>query len=133
MSTSLSIECDLHVYRGRGNCKELRHGPAPEAPPPGRVPRVARYLALAHRIEGLVRAGAVRDYAEAARLGRVSRARVSQLVGLLNLAPDLQEQVLFLPRTLRGRDAITLRDLLPVAAAPDWARQRRMWAALRPA
>jgi hypothetical protein len=43
----------------------------------------------------------------------VTHARVSQILSLLYLAPDLQERVLFLPRTTRGRDAILLRDLLP--------------------
>jgi hypothetical protein len=60
----------------------------------------------------------------------VTPARVSQVMGLLHLAPDLQEQLLFLPRTQRGRDTITLRQLLPIAAVPDWSRQRRLWAAL---
>jgi hypothetical protein len=132
MSGTLSIECDLHIERGRGGRKALKDGPVRVAPTPGRVPRVARYLALAHRIEGLVRSGAVRDYAEAARLGRVTRARVSQIVSLLNLAPDVQEAILFLPRTERGRDPLILHDLLPIAATPDWGRQRRMWAALVP-
>jgi hypothetical protein len=48
----------------------------------------------------------------------------------LHLAPDLQEAILFLPRTERGRDRVILRDLLPIAAVPDWGRQRRLWAAL---
>jgi hypothetical protein len=51
-------------------------------------------------------------------------------MGLLHLAPDLQEQVLFLPRTERGRDRVILRHLQPIAAAADWGKQRRLWAAL---
>ncbi len=57
----------------------------------GRVPRVARLLALAIRFEELVTNGVVKNYAELARLGYVSRARVTQIVNLLQLAPDLQE------------------------------------------
>jgi hypothetical protein len=91
---------------------------------------VARLLALAHRLDQLLRAGVVRDYAELARLGRVTRARVSQVMALLLLAPDLQEQVLFLPRTERGRDPVILHDLLPIAATADWRRQRRLWECL---
>ena len=99
----LSIECEVHFHRcGRGR-KELEAGAAPPAPAaPGRVPRAARLLALAHRLERLVRTGVVRDYAELARLGRVTRARISQVMALLLLAPDIQEQILFLPRTERG-------------------------------
>jgi hypothetical protein len=124
------IECAVHFERHRRGRKGLAAGPAP-AVPPGRVPRVARLLALAHRLEQLLRAGVARDYAELGRLGRVTRARVSQLMSLLYLAPDLQEAVLFLPRTGRGRDPVILRDLLPIAAVPDWKRQRRLWQALR--
>jgi hypothetical protein len=84
-------------------------------------------MALALRFDGLVRRGAVRDYAELARLGHVTRARVSQIMSLLHLAPDLQEAILFLPRTERGRDPLMLRDLLPIAALADWRKQRPRW------
>jgi hypothetical protein len=69
----------------------------------------------------------VKDYTEAARLGHVTRARISQVMSLLYLAPDIQEQVLFLPRTEHGRDPLILRDLLPIAATADWSKQRRLW------
>ena len=127
----LSIESDVHFNtRGRGR-KELEAGRAPPPPAaPGRVPRVARLLALAHRLDRLLRTGVVRDYAELARLGRVTRARISQLMNLLNLAPSIQEEILFLPRTERGRDAIILADLQPIASVLEWRMQRRLWAAL---
>jgi hypothetical protein len=110
----------------------MHDGPKPEAPklPPGRVPRVARLLALALRFEELIRAGEVENYTGLARLGHVTRARICQVMNLINLAPDLQEALLFLPRTERGRDAIILKDLLPMAAALDWREQRRRWAEL---
>jgi hypothetical protein len=94
---------------------------------PGRVPRVSRLLALAHRLERLLRTGVVKDYTEAARLGHVTRARISQVMSLLYLAPDVQEQVLFLPRIECGRDPVILHDLLPITATADWAKQRRLW------
>jgi hypothetical protein len=84
-------------------------------------------LALAHRLERLVRTGVVKDYAEAARLGHVTRARISQIMSLLYLAPDIQETILYLPRIERGRDPVVLHELLPIAAAADWAKQRRLW------
>jgi hypothetical protein len=115
---------------GRGR-KELEAGTEPPAPTPGHVPRVARLLALAHRLERLVRTGVVKDYADAARLGHVTRARISQIMCLLYLAPDIQEQILFLPRLERGRDPVILHDLLTIAATADWRRQRRMWECLR--
>ena len=130
MSTPLTIACAVHFEQHRRGRKELAVGPAP-AVPPGRVPRVARLLALAHRLEGLLRGGVARDYAALGRLGHVSRAHISQVMSLLYLAPDLQEQILFLPPPGRGRERLQLRHLLPVAATADWQRQRRQWQALR--
>jgi hypothetical protein len=129
----LTIECEVHFEaRGSGR-KELEVGasPSPATAMPGRVPRVSRLLALAHRLDRLLRAGVVKDYSEAARLGHVTRARISQVMSLLYLAPDIQEQVLFLPRIERRRDLVLLHDLLPIAAAADWTKQRRLWAVVQ--
>ena len=79
----------------------------------------------------LVHSGKLGSYAAAARLGHISRARLSQILSLLNLAPDVQEHVLFSQRPTRGRQAPTLRHLLPVAAVLDWDEQRRRWRKLR--
>jgi hypothetical protein len=68
----------------------------PAAEPQGRPHRIARILALAHRLEELVRSGAVDDYRELARLGHVSPARICQFMTLLHLAPAIQEYLLFL-------------------------------------
>jgi hypothetical protein len=87
-------------------------------------------LALALRLEQLVQSGVIANYAELAQLAHVSRARITQIVNLRLLAPDLQEAVLFLPRTTRGRDPIHLRQLQRVAAELDWKQQRRLWQAL---
>jgi hypothetical protein len=118
--------------RGRGGRKELclNTEKPPVAPPVGRIPRVARLMALALRFEELLRQGVVSDYSALAALGQVSRARISQIMNLLYLAPDLQEQLLFLPPTPRGRDPIPLAQLQPLAAALDWKKQRRLWAQL---
>lgn len=56
--------------------------------------RVAGLLALVHRFEGLLQSGAVKDYAELARLGHVSRARITQIMNLLDLAVPIQEHLL---------------------------------------
>ncbi|VTR92456.1 Uncharacterized protein OS=Isosphaera pallida (strain ATCC 43644 / DSM 9630 / IS1B) GN=Isop_2456 PE=4 SV=1 [Gemmata massiliana] len=126
---ALTVARTIHFAR-RGRTKELRPGPALKAPEPGRVPRVSRLLALALRFENLIRVGEVTDHAELARLGHVTRARVSQIMSLLHLAPDIQEHILFLPKVIRGRDPLILTDVRPIAAVPDWRRQRKMWAAL---
>ena len=115
----------------RGTLPLRRRGSAPEHDPMSatettkasspRIPRIAQLLALARHIDDLVRSGTLGGYAAAARLGHVSRARMSQILALLNLAPDLQEQLLFLQRPTRGRTATVLRQVLHVAAALDWA------------
>jgi len=103
--------------------------PMPE-PEPGNVPRVARLMALAIHFDGLLRRGEAPDYATIARLGQVTRARMSQIMDLLCLAPDIQETLLFLPRTQNGRDPVSEHDLRPVAAQPDWEHQRAAWGQL---
>ena len=95
------------------------------------MPRVARLLALAIEMEELVATGQVRDYAELARLGCVSRARVSQVLNLLNLAPDIQEAILFLPEVESGRDPIGERELRGERAELEWAKQRGVAASSR--
>jgi hypothetical protein len=134
MTDALTIECALQVRRhGKGAAKDLRTGPLPirPAPRPGRLPRVCRLLALAHRFDHLLRTGQVESYAELARRGRVTRARVSQIMQLVLLAPAIQEEVLFLTPVQRGRTSVRLADLLPIAAIPDWTKQRRKWLALQ--
>jgi hypothetical protein len=87
------------------------------------IPRIARLMALAIRFEGLLRNGTIRNYAELARLGRVTRARMTQIMKLLNLAPDVQEQILFLP-PLTG---LNERNLRAIVSKIDWMEQRRMF------
>jgi hypothetical protein len=126
MTKGITIERRFHVANGNKGRKGLRNGKA-AAVPNGRVPRVAKLLALAIRFDGLIRDGVVADQAELARLGHVTRARLTQIFNLLSLAPDIQEAVLFLPATEEGRDAVTERELRPIAAEADWGRQRQLW------
>jgi hypothetical protein len=130
MSQAMTIERDVYFRRyGRGSPCHLEPGqkPQPAALPPGRIPRIARLMALAIRFEEQVRQGVLGSYAELAALGHVTRARVSQIMNLVNLAPDLQEALLFLPRTERGHDPIHLAQLQLIASTFDWRRQRRLW------
>ena len=98
-----------------------------------RVPRIARWMALAIRFEHLIQDDVIPDYAALARLGHVSRARITQIMNLLFLAPDIQEQILFLPPVRHGRDPIPLAQLQPFAREWDWRKQRTLWAVLRTA
>jgi hypothetical protein len=87
-------------------------------------------MALAIRFDRLIRDGTVADQAELARLGRVSRARLTQIMNLLNLAPEIQEEVLNLTSVPRGPNAVSERQLRPIAAEPDWQIQCGLWNAL---
>src|SRR5215831_17370313 len=134
MSLTMAIEIPVSLPRlGRGRHRDLQSGAEVVSLPGGRVPRVARLMALALRLDELVRTGQVASYSALASLGHVTRARISQILNLIHLAPDIQEALLFLPPTVRGRDPIILADLMPIAAAFDWRKQRRLWRKLQPA
>jgi hypothetical protein len=87
-------------------------------------------MALALRFETLIREGQVADYSALARLGHVSRARMTQIMNLLLLAPDIQEEILFLQSRKRGRDPIHLARLQHIALNWNWTKQRRRWKAI---
>lgn len=129
---SITLEADIHFQRrGRGARRVMETGSDPDAGVPvGRLPRITRLMSLALRFDGLIQDGEVTDYAELARLGHVSRARVTQIMNLLMLAPDIQEEILHLPRVTGGRDPLHLRQLQPIALVPDWRKQRKLWASL---
>ena len=115
---------------GGGRSVLLAFNPKParaEALPAGRIPRVARLMALAIRLDALLKDGVVGSQAELAEVGHVTRARLTQILNLVHLAPDLQEALLHLPPVIRGRDPITERDLRPIAAESKWTEQRALW------
>jgi hypothetical protein len=127
MTRPLKITKAVHFRSMRRGRKELREG-AEESPPTlGSVPRVSRLLALALHMDELRGRGEVTDYAELACLAMVTRARMTQIMSLLLLAPDIQEEILFLPRSGGGRDPIREKAVRPIASVPDWRKQRVMW------
>ncbi len=128
MTKGITFQTKVHFRAGRNGRKHLEAGATP-APPvaPGRLPRVSRMMALAIRFDGLIREGVVADQAVLARLGHVTRARVTQIMNLLQLAPEIQEELLFLPRIERGTEPIQEREMRSIASVPDWRKQRRLW------
>ena len=48
-------------------------------------------------------------------------------LGIFPITPDVQEAILFLPRTVKGRDAIPEHHIRPIAAELEWRKQRRLW------
>ncbi|MFA9478830.1 hypothetical protein ACERK3_11050 [Phycisphaerales bacterium AB-hyl4] len=85
------------------------------------------------KLESYVQDGVVDDYADLARLGHVSRARITQILDLTLLAPDIQEAILNLPRTVKGRDPVRERHVRGVLAEMEWGRQQKRWHQLRSA
>ena len=100
---------------------------ANEEQPVLRVPRVARLLALAHRIEGMIRSGELKDWSEAARLIGMTRARMTQIANLLLVAPEIQEDILGSPPASRGNDAVTEHDLRVIVMPVDWKKHHVAW------
>jgi hypothetical protein len=104
----------------RKKAKSGYSGQEPQAP----LPRVTRLMALAIRFENLLRKRVAKDYSELARLGGVSRARITQIMNMRNLAPAIQEQLLFLPA---GDSPVHERFLRRMAGEKDWRRQLKMF------
>jgi hypothetical protein len=124
----ITVTKKVFLSNGRSGRKRLSpKKPAVQAVPPGRVPRISKLMALAIRFDGLIRDGKVRDMSELARLAHVTQPRMTQIMNLLHLAPDIQEELLFLPLVTDGRDPIHERMLWPVAAVVDWREQRDLW------
>ena len=94
---------------------------------PGTLPRITRLMALAIRFDELLRTGKVHDLNHLAVIGNVSQPRISQILSLVLLAPDLQEKLLFLPRLTEGKPEITEKQLRPVVQLEDWQEQRKLW------
>lgn len=91
MNLEASVKLRLPGWRQRGPQKV-----EPKLPlaPPSRLPRITRLMALTIKFQEMVDRGEVRDYADLARLGYVTRARLTQIMNLVLLAPEIQERLL---------------------------------------
>jgi predicted XRE-type DNA-binding protein len=110
-------------FRRRGRAVEVSRAPIEERPTPAPRPlAVARMLALAHEIVRLIEDGTFDDQAHAARALGFTRARITQLVDLTLLAPEIQEEVLF-AEVAKGRDTVSERRLRALVALRSWVKQ----------
>jgi len=98
---------------------------------PGRLPRITQVLALAIHLEEMITKGEASDYADLARLTCLCRERISQIVRLNYLAPDIQVEILYLPPTGTGRFPISETALRKIANLLSWADQRGKWERLK--
>ena len=124
MSKPVSVDFQFSIkQRGRGAKKRIVEGAAQaddSKPALERIPRISRYMALAIHFEDLIRRGIVTDYADLARLGHVTRARVTQIMNLRLLAPEIQESLLFISRS---SDPVNIRALQSIASEKCWKKQ----------
>ena len=97
----------------------------------GRIPRIAKLVALASRMQSMIDSGEVGSFQQLAELGKISQPRMTQIMSLLNLAPDIQEELLYLPGVIQGKAQIHERLLRPLTTELDWRVQKRMWARIR--
>lgn len=109
-NSSLTLEWNLDAGIRRG---KPRKGAAPVPAATERTPQ-NRLMALAVKFDGMLREDVVTDYADLARLGLITRARMTQIMNLLNLAPNIQEQIMFLPERTEGRETVAERNLRPL-------------------
>ena len=117
-----------YLFRTR-NGSDVVFTDEPPPPPPETVRRPARValmLALAHRFQRAIERGDYADRADLARQFGLTRARVTQLLNLTLLAPDIQEEVLRL-EAVDGVQPTSERALREVVGVVDWVEQRERW------
>lgn len=127
----ITITQPVTFQRGRRGRKCLSDQPAPVIPKEPQIPLVSKLMALAIRFNQQIQQGKISDLSELARLAHVTQPRVTQIMNLNHLAPDIQEDLLFLPRVAAGRPPINEKRLRPIAAEIEWSKQRAMWRRIR--
>ncbi len=125
-----TVTKSVHFKRGRKYHNRLRRG-KPAKRPKGRIPRLSRLMALAITYDEMLRQGEVRDMATLARREQVTRPRMTQIMDLVLLAPDIQEEILFFPKTDGRRFPISQKFIEPLSRVLDWDRQRQLWAEIK--
>jgi hypothetical protein len=122
----LTAKHKLEFKSGKRTAKTIvEAGTQPKQPAPGRLPRITKMMALAIRLDHLIKSGQVTDQAELARVGHVSRARLTQIMDLNLLATDIQEDILI--GTLETMSHVNEKSLREIVLDSSWIRQRIAW------
>ena len=121
-----SVEIQFGLYGTGRRIGEKELSKAPQSGK-GRLPRVTQVMALAIYFQGMIQRGEARDYADLARLGCLTRERMSQIMELIWLAPDIQQEILEFPPMLGGRYPISELSVRTVASCLLWSEQRDRW------
>jgi hypothetical protein len=98
-----------------------------EQPTPVRLPRITKMMALAIRLDHLIKTGQVIDQAELARVAHVTRARLTQIMDLNLLAPDIQEEILNLQNSRELKRFPREIAVRQIAASHCWLKQVEQW------
>ena len=128
----IKVKCTLDLKPTKsGRPRGRRSDELPPTVPPPRIPRIARLMALAIRFDTMLRTGEVTDAATLAMLSHVTQPRMTQILSLTLLAPDIQEELLHLPAAEFGKEPINEKGLRPMVTELDWRRQRALWTKLK--
>ena len=140
---SVTVTYKFEVTRGSKGSKRIAPATTAqqEATPPAplrpvldqsSIPKLTRLLVLGHHLDRLVRDGVVRDYTQLARLTGLSKARVTQILNLTMLPPDIQLEVLLLDSADARKHRVFEKTAARLAAAHcDWNDQRAAWNSAR--
>jgi hypothetical protein len=124
----ITVKQKLHFTQAKNGRRRIaKEPPLPRPSPTFRVPRIARLMALAIRFDGLLSSGRVPSLSTLARLSHVTQPRMTQILALNLLAPDIQEELLHLPAAEVGKEPIHEKMLRPLTVETDWKRQRTLW------
>ena len=127
MTQTAAYKTKFQFHRVARGHKRIQKSDSTKKEALGRIPRITRLLALAIRLDAQLKNGVLKCQSEIAKLGHVSRPRVTQIMNFNLLAPDIQEEILFWPRIKQSRDPIIERELSPIMNTPSWQVQRKMW------
>ena len=123
---AFQVEMTMPVRQRRPESRSRAEAAVDSKPADGpQIPRIARLMALAIKFQQLVDRGEVSDYADLARLGYVTRARLTQIMNLCHLAPDIQERLLDSGDGRHSLSETTERDLREVSRIVCWVDQRK--------
>lgn len=128
----MTVTTPVFFARGNKGRRRIVDKPPPtQVVPEGRVPRISKLVALALRFDALILSGRCANLCELAELTMVTQPRITQVMNLLHLAPDILEELLFLPRVFAGRDPIHEKMLRKICGEVNFGRQRRHWEILK--
>ena len=96
----------------------------PKTPREPKTPRVVEFLRKAIAWQSLLESGEFTSQGEIATREGITRARVTQIMGMLHLAPEIREKILSMPNTIH-RPQISERMLRPIGTITDNCDQIR--------